>query len=100
MVLHPDPWRRSPPDYIGGIVVRFPFLKSKTFWGVVSSAAVYLLKVGLSPVAIAETIAAASIALGLRDGMAKNGPEGEEFAERKRQRKARREAEKRGGGDA
>lgn len=73
--------------------MRFPFLKSKTFWGVVSGAAVYLLKTGLSPVAIAEAIAGASVLLGLRDGMAKNGTEGYEAEEKRRRRKGKKDAE-------
>jgi len=57
--------------------VRFPFLKSKTFWGVVTGTAVYLLKNGTGAAQIAEAIAAAAVLLGLRDGMAKNGKESE-----------------------
>lgn len=74
--MHPDPWRRVPPNYIGGITVRFPFLKSKTFWGVVGGAAVYLLKNGTGAGQIAEVIAGAMTLLGLRDAVAKNGTEG------------------------
>ncbi len=57
--------------------MRFPFLKSKTFWGVVTGAAIYLLKHGTGAAAVAEAISGAAIILGLRDGMAKNGKEGE-----------------------
>ncbi len=75
MTASDDPWRRIPPDYVGGVIVRFPFLKSKTFWGVVTGAAVYLLQHGTGAAAIAEVISGAAILLGLRDGLAKNGKE-------------------------
>ena len=63
--------------------MRFPFLKSKTFWGVVTGAAVYLLKNGTGAQAIAEVISGAAIILGLRDGQAKNGAEGVTFQKAK-----------------